>query len=275
MKKCLKMNLAVFTSNHLRHKYIATEIAKVLPLELIICEEKSAVIQDTSNYNNADTLLLKNHFKNREISENLFFEECYNFPCDSSLVNIKFGEINSKNILKLLSDYKIDFILLFGSSIIKSMILEKYGDKIINLHLGLSPYYKGSGTNFFPIVNNEFECLGATIHLANHKVDAGCILHQLRPDVISLNDDIYTLGNKIIKKAGIVFPQIVKKYLLGQIKPQVQRKLINSKEYRLKDFTPENLRIASTIIKNGGISEYLKNKIERLNSKPIINNYNE
>ena len=35
-------------------------------------------------------------------------------------------------------------------------------NKILNLHLGISPYYKGSGTNYFPLVNNEPQYVGAT-----------------------------------------------------------------------------------------------------------------
>ena len=33
---------------------------------------------------------------------------------------------------------------------------------MINVHLGLSPYYKGSATNFWPFVNNELQFLGVT-----------------------------------------------------------------------------------------------------------------
>ena len=124
MKKFLKMNIAVFTSNHLRHKYIATEIAKVLPLKLIICEEKNDAIQKTSNYNEKDALLLTNHFKSREISERLFFKEYSSFPSNINLVDVKFGNINSENTLRILKEKKIDCILLFGASIIKSIILD-------------------------------------------------------------------------------------------------------------------------------------------------------
>lgn len=275
MEKILKMNIALFTSNHLRHKYVATEIANALSLKLIVCEQKSERIENVSQYNKEDRQLLTDHFKNRELSELHFFGKYKNFPKEMPLVDMKFGSLNSQTTLNLLKEYKIGCILLFGTSIIKPIILDKYQGKIINLHLGLSPYYKGSGTNFFPIVNNEFECLGATIHLAIDKVDSGSILHQLRLDTIEEKDNIHSLGNKVIKQAGKFYPKIVKAYLLEKIKWHEQKEVDKSKTYLLRDFTPETLKRANNVLKCGGISVYLKNKEQLLLSKPIVSNYNE
>ena len=91
-----------------------------------------------------------------------------------------------------------EYIILFGSSIIKPPLLEFFNKKIINIHLGLSPYYRGSGTNFWPLVNNEPECVGATIHLAVLKVDAGSILAQARPESLSELDNSHDIGCKAI-----------------------------------------------------------------------------
>jgi folate-dependent phosphoribosylglycinamide formyltransferase PurN len=275
MKFILKMNIALFTSNHLRHKYIAAEIGKKLPLKLIISEKKSTAIQESSQYDAAAKKILAIHFENREISERYFFNDYQDFPCSISLIEMEFGSINNKNTLDLLEEHKIDWILLFGTSIIKPIILEKFPNKVINLHLGLSPYYRGSGTNFFPIVNNEFECIGATIHLATDNVDCGDILHQLRPDSIDENDDIHSLGNKVIEKAGKIFPIVVKEYGLGKINLFSQKELVTTNEYRLKDFTYESLEKANKIINSGGVTNYLMNKTYRLALKPIVSNYDE
>ena len=270
------MNIALFTSNHLRHKYIAAEIAKTHSLKLIISENKSDAIQENSQYNDADRELLATHFENRETSERIFFANYQDFPEGVALIELNFGAINTKRIVDLLEEQKIDLILLFGSSIIKPIILEKFPDKVINLHLGLSPYYKGSGTNFFPILNNEFECIGATIHLATNNVDDGAILHQFRPDNIDENDDIHSLGNKVIQKAGKIFPKVGKEYWFGNINLFCQNEVraINN-EYRLKDFTPESLRKANEVIRSGGVANYIRNKLQRFALKPIFSNYDE
>ena len=269
------MRIALFTSNHLRHKYIASHIANALSLELIVTEEKSPVIEDTKSYNLDDSLLLAEHFRKRNLSEIYFFGAYGEFPKGVEVVSMDHGSINSEETLILLRDRKIDAILLFGTSIIKSNILREFPENVVNLHLGLSPYYKGSGTNFFPIMNNEFECLGATIHVATNKVDAGAILHQLRPETISVDDDIHSLGNKVIVKAGLLYPKVIKAYLSGVLEGVVQPNDENSKEFRIKDFTPEALRKANNVLLEGGIASYLANQERRLASKSIISNFNE
>lgn len=269
------MNIALFTSNHLRHKYIAAEIAKTLSLKLIVCEEKNEAIQEVASLNDADAKVLENHFKDRKASELIFFGNYNDFPPDVELVEFNFGEINSQKTLNLLEKLEIDWILLFGTSIIKPMILKKFPTRVINLHLGLSPYYKGSGTNFFPIFYNEFESIGATIHLAVDKVDSGAILHQFRPDCIDENDNIHSIGNKVIQKAGLIFPRIVERYWLGKIILQPQKESEILKEFRLKDFTANSVRKANEVIRKGGISDYLINKANRLALKIIVSNYEE
>lgn len=264
------MRIALFTSNHRRHKYIAAQLNAQLDIAIILTEEKSKKIEDSSAYDTQDQELLDTHFKDRTVTEEQFFGEFKSFPEEVPHISLAFGNINSEQTLAYLEEYKVDYILLFGTSIIKPIILEKYPNKVINLHLGLSPYYKGSGTNFFPIVNNEFECIGATIHIATIKVDAGGILHQLRLDELYEDDTIHSIGNRLIKRAGVAYPKIVKRYLENKITPIAQEEIASSKEYRIKDFTPDAIRKAHNVLANQGIVLYLEQADLHRTNKPII-----
>ena len=111
---------------------------------------------------------------------------------------------------------------------------EQFNKRFINLHLGLSPYYKGSGTNFWPIANNEFQFLGATFMLIDEGVDSGPIIHQFRP-MLNVNDNIHTIGCKIILQTTIDLEKILLNF--KQIKPIKQKKIKYSKIYKKKDFS--------------------------------------
>ncbi|WP_299768836.1 formyltransferase family protein [uncultured Dokdonia sp.] len=264
------MRIALFTSNHLRHKYIAAQLKSQLDIVVIITEEKSQKIEDSSGYPEEDQQLLDTHFKDRTATEEQFFGAYKSFPEEVPHISLKYGTINSEQTLARLEAYNVDYIVLFGTSIIKPMILEKFPNKVLNLHLGLSPYYKGSGTNFFPIVNNEFECIGATIHIATIKVDAGGILHQVRLEELYEDDTIHSIGNRLIEKAGALYPAIVKGYIMNTIQPVSQRETESSKEYRIKDFTPDTIRKAHDVLANQGIVLYLKQAHLHKTNKPII-----
>lgn len=261
------MKVVLLTSDSLRHKYIATEISKQLDLKLIVIEAKSAMIQDTSELNKEGAQFISAHFEARNKSETRFFGSYKEFPEDIPQLNIAHKNINSRQVNDAIDKITPELIVLFGSSIIKEALLHKYSEKIVNLHLGLSPYYKGSATNLFPYYYNQPECVGATIHLASAKVDQGSILHQLRPDV-EVNDDLHSIGNKTILKAGKMLPGILLTYSKGKILPK--RQSTTGIICRIKDLTPEALRSIYDNFKKGMIPEYLQNKKFRDGEKPIV-----
>lgn len=239
-------------------------------LQLIISEEKAASIENTDEVNEADARFIKDHFKSRSASEEKFFG---NTGFSESVLQIKLRhqEINSELVLGMLKEIQPDIIVLFGTSIIKDPILNAFPNKIINLHLGLSPYYKGSATNLFPLLYGQPQCMGATIHIAEKKVDSGKILHQLRPD-ISEDDNIHDAGNKVIKKVGEFLPETLELYFQGKIIPEVQKNM--GRVCRISDLTPDKLRTIYDNLESGIFSEYLKEK-EKIDKKyPIISNLN-
>lgn len=264
------MNIALITSSHLRHKYIASKIALSNNLKLIVTEQKSSKIEDVEKYNEQDKKLIQRHFEERKINEAKYFGEYGAFPKDSELIKVPYGRINSPQILEAIKSKNIDFVILFGSSIIGDDILNEFQEKVINIHLGISPYYKGSGTNFFPIVNNELECIGATIHLAINEVDAGSILTQIRPNNFIASDNIHDLGNKVILTVADNIGRVLKAYYSKSINAVRQEKYSMEKVYRIKDFTPDVLRVAINNIENGAVSKYIVSaEIKRMN-RPIL-----
>ena len=44
-----------------------------------------------------------------------------------------------------------DVVLVFGTGLLKAPLIGAFPGRIINIHLGLSPYYRGAGTNFWPL----------------------------------------------------------------------------------------------------------------------------
>ena len=261
------MKTVLFTSDAKRHKYIAKELAEQTSLQLIVGEKKSISITKNDGLNNEDDLFWKNHFKLRENSEKQFFKNI-EFPENLELLSLKHGNINSELVQEKLKEINPDFIILFGTSIIKSDILNLFHNKFINLHLGLSPYYKGSATNLFPFYYKEPECVGATIHIASEKVDAGAILCQIRPE-IDAKDNMHTIGNKVILKAGKLLPKILQDYKSGKIDLKKQSK--SGKELRVKDLNISILKEVYENFEQGMIIDYIRNKDKRDLSKPIVN----
>ena len=142
--------------------------------------------------------IVEKHFAGRHNSEIDFFLDNYNL-LNSKASFIKKDFISSKIFLDEIKELNPELIITYGCSIIRGEILNLYKDRIINIHLGISPYYKGSGTNFLALVNNEFKYFGYSIIFMNEKIDDGEIIHQRQADFFEF-DTPHIVGNRLIKK---------------------------------------------------------------------------
>ncbi len=227
------MRTLVLTSDSLRHRYFLKVISEKFDLLGAIYEDKG----DYYNKCQRESSLIEKHFAKLLETEKRFFEkDVKDFKFKNiEIKNINKNQINDADIIDWAKELKPDFIFLFGTGILKDAWLHNFENKIINLHLGLSPFYRGSATLFWPFVNDELECIGATIHIATKKVDAGGILCRIKPD-ISVNDNYYTINYKTIKKAIDIFPGVAQKFLDGDIIPVKQNNEIG-KVFKKNDFT--------------------------------------
>ena len=173
-----------------------------------------------------------------------------------------------KEILKL----EIDLVVVYGTSIIKGEVINIFRNKILNLHLGLSPYYRGAGTNYFPFVNNEPEYCGATFMYINEGIDTGEIIHQIRPEIIS-TDSFHQLSNRFLIKTFNTYLNLIENFKdLKEINKFDDKQPSILKIYKRKDFTNNSLEKLYKNFEDGILKNYLINKLEKDKSVPIINN---
>ena len=247
-----KIKIVIITGDNLRHRYFANFLSTKFNVLGLISERKEI------SFNQSEGIIRK-HFLERERKEEYYLGGNKEFRTDNVLC-VQAGQVNSYKVFDWVAGLNPDFLILYGSSIIKEPFLSHFKDRIVNMHLGLSPYYRGSGTNFWPLVNKEPECVGATIHLAILKVDAGPILAQVRP-CPDISDRCHDLGCKTIVAGTELMAKVLKDYDSGEITPQSQSK--KGKLYKQNDFNAEAVSKMWANFDNGMMEEYLENKILR------------
>lgn len=128
-------------------------------------------------------------------------------------------EENGQRVLNLLKKYQTDFIILAGFLLkVPETLIEKYRDKIINIHPSLLPKYGGKGmygkhVHEAVIAANETSS-GITIHLVDEEYDKGKVLFQATCEVSS-NDSASDLAKKIHQLEYEFFPKTVADYIQG------------------------------------------------------------
>ena len=127
--------------------------------------------------------------------------------------------------------------------------------KAINIHAGVSPYYRGTDCNFWALYDNNPHLVGTTIHMLSKGLDSGSMLYHAMSK-IKTNPFEYTMST--IKAAFHSIAERIEDKSIFEINPVVQDK---EKEIRYSKKIEFNDQI---------VNEYFNKEIN-LNSKKFDN----
>ncbi|MCI4434124.1 MAG: phosphoribosylglycinamide formyltransferase [Thermoplasmata archaeon] len=114
----------------------------------------------------------------------------------------KTPEEYDKEIIGILENYKIDLVVLAGYlKILSGVLIERYKDRIINIHPALLPSFGGKG--FYgenvhrAVLDAGCRVSGCTVHFVRLEIDKGPIIVQKCVEVLD-NDTPETLAERIL-----------------------------------------------------------------------------
>ena len=125
--------------------------------------------------------------------------------------------ISGEQILALLREYNIDFIVLAGFLVrVPEVLLHAYPDKIINIHPALLPKFGGKGmygdrVHEAVVTAGEKES-GITIHYINEHYDEGNTIFQAKCPVLP-EDSPADVAKKVHSLEYEYYPQVIEKLL--------------------------------------------------------------
>ena len=140
------------------------------------------------------------------------------------LIPKEFADAMSYNdvILTNLESEKIDFIILAGYlKLIGSRIVERFANRIINIHPALLPAFGGKGMYGHHVHEAVFsrgvKISGATVHLVNTEYDAGPIVMQKSVDISTVQSP-EEIAARFLHIEHDIFPEAVKLMVENRLK---------------------------------------------------------
>lgn len=244
------MKVVILTSNGLRHKFVANSLSLKADDALVVseCKQNDSIESQIPSP-------INDHFRLRNETEKIYFPNDDFFIAKT--LPILYKEVNLDYVYQIIRKFKPDLMFIFGSSIIREPLLSLLTPgHTINLHLGLSPYYRGSGTNFWPFVNNELDYVGSTILHLDSGIDTGDIICHIRPK-IELGDNVHTLGCKVIKSSVDSLRRIMEIVKEGGTLNRIKQWNVDEKYYKTSDFDENALLKYKSNLENGLIEAHL------------------
>ena len=140
---------------------------------------------------------------------------------DTYVVSKKeYGGNQSDRILQL-TEGKVDLIVLAGYlSILNGEILEKFKNRIINIHPSLIPSFCGSKMYGIHVhetaIKKGVKVSGCTVHFVNNEVDGGAIILQEAVPVY-FEDSAEDLQKRVLVKEHLLLPKAIKLISQGKV----------------------------------------------------------
>ena len=128
----------------------------------------------------------------------------------TKVVNFQNRKNAEMKILSFLKKNKIQLICLAGfMKILSKKFINKFKNRVINIHPSLLPKYKGLKTHE-RVIKNKDKFSGCTVHFVNEKLDSGKIILQKKVKVIK-SDTPKSLAKKILRVENKIYPKAIDK----------------------------------------------------------------
>lgn len=200
----------------------------------VIIQDHGPLIPDVPRWlGDKDRINWRQYFNNRAAKEEVYFGKPpppHGFVC-------KGDNLNSKNAAIYAYQSQADLALIFGTGMIRDPLFRAMPTLKVNMHLGLSPRYRGAATLFWPFYFLEPNQAGVTFHQIVAEPDAGAILHQSRPE-LKHRDTIHDVGCRAVVHATEDMLELLTKWPEWEFKTQKN----TGKAFMASDFQPHHLR---------------------------------
>jgi phosphoribosylglycinamide formyltransferase-1 len=136
-------------------------------------------------------------------------------------------QIRNSQIVDLVSKLNINLIVLAGYlKLIPADLIDKFENRIINIHPALLPSFGGKGMYGInvhrAVYNSSAKVSGATVHMVDKTYDTGRIIAQRCVDISDVKSP-EEIAEKVLEIEHKILPDVIKAFALNKIKIEANR----------------------------------------------------
>jgi hypothetical protein len=244
--------------DHPRHRHIAGVLARSGALAGLVVEQRPAFVPTPpAGLPGCTRDLFVRHFRLREEAELRWFAD-RPLPSDVPALRIQRADLNGPEVRAFLARMPHRLLLTYGVHILDAGTLSSSPARHKwNIHGGLSPWYRGGITHFWPSYFLEPQMTGMTVHAMTERVDHGPMVHQTAAPMVR-GDGLHDLACRAV--AGLVadLPRLI------AIDPAAIRTRAQNRGGRLwlaADWRPEHLHLIYDLYRDRIVDRCLDGEI--------------
>ncbi|WP_165984760.1 formyl transferase [Streptomyces sp. YIM 98790] len=181
------LRVAVIHSDDHHHRYLESLLRSRFTVPLVVVEpesEKIRALRRRRKYR--DWAYSVYHRRRRRLTGKNRYRRNYFAghplpPPDGRTLRLHVPSANAPEAEAALRLARPDVTVIIGCSVLKARIIRAAGPRMVNVHGGLLPYYRGNHCFFFALHHGRPDRVGSTIHHVTTGVDAGPVIETVRP----------------------------------------------------------------------------------------------
>ncbi len=250
----MSMTKIVFlTGSHPRHAYMARCLAGTGALAGLVIEQREAFVPEApAGLPRATEHLFALHFARRDEAEGHHFGPA-TLP-EVVTRTVEMAELNTGATVDFINALRPDLILSYGVHKLTPETLAGVAAPLKwNIHGGLSPWYRGVTTHFWPSYCLEPQMTGMTVHELTQDIDGGAIIHQSAAALVH-GDGLHDLACRAVMALGEEMPHLIG--ALARLKPP-HRQGTTGRIWRSADWRPAHLHVIYELYEDRIVDHYL------------------
>jgi hypothetical protein len=231
------MRITVFTRNQPRHVALIESLAQIAETVFAVQECNTVFPGEVADFFRKSPIM-QDHFARVIAAETKVFGTVRFPPVNVHQLPLRMGDLNLLHIDALGEALQADRFIVFGASYIKGPLAEYLvARRAINIHMGMSPWYRGSSTNFWAMYDRRPQYVGATIHLLSQGLDSGPMLFHALPPAAAA--DPFVHGMLAVRAAHEGLIESLRSEQIDQLEPVPQDRSRELRYTKNADFTDE------------------------------------
>jgi methionyl-tRNA formyltransferase len=227
------MSVTVFTRDSARHIALVNKLATVTNSVHAVIESSPPLVTAPPK-----SPVMTEYFSRVQQAENHVFGTGITLDPRVNTQLIATGQLNQLTPQQLQAALETDYVVVFGSSYIKGWLADALIDKnAINLHMGISPQYRGSACNFWALFDNNPHLVGATIHRLAKSLDSGSVIQHIRPEFTGQN--LFHFSMQAVAAGHDALAALIANNQLQTMTPQPQDSSLEIRYSKNADFTDD------------------------------------
>jgi len=231
------MKITVFTSNQARHLSLAKSLAEIAD-EVYCVSEVSTVHPGKVEDFYKKSEVFQEYFSNVLRSEKEVFGDISFLKGNINVLPVKMKDLSQIDLSVLKDALDSDIYVVFGASWIRGELIDFLMEKkAINIHMGVSPFYRGTACNFWAAYDGNPDMIGATVHYLSKGLDSGPMIFHAFPE--AKVEDKFLTGMRAVKAAHLALCDLIKTNDVFNLDTLLQNKEQEIRYTRNLDFNDE------------------------------------